>query len=597
MTSFRVHCLAAILLSLGAVPGLAQEYGELVEVNLVTVDIEARDAKGQLVTDLERGDFRVFEDGHRMEVTNFSPVARPATAIAAAPTADAAAPVTAPDAPGTTAEATSRIVVYVDNMHLHAGSRSRALSQVRGLLASELVAGEQVMVATEDGLGMTVRLPFSSDPAAVAAAFDQLATLATHAQEDDHTRAAAVQAVVVTQQQDIAFGIPCAPNIADAVKAFAESSRQDVRRTLSRLGYLVNSLAGLPGRKALLYVSDGIPLQPGQELFEVLYNLCGGGAATAGPWMPDELAGFDSTSIGPGAYRAQSAALDAASYDVTNDLRRLAAHASSNRVSFYTLQAAGLTNPASAEMSMSPEDRLLQAPSVAAIAAENPKASLVYLAHETGGRAIVDTNDFRRELGRLREDLASFYSLGYAPKHQGEGKEHRIEVKVDRPGVRLTYRRVYRDKPVLEQAVDHLLASLMHGFEDNPLGVTIEMLPTKPLANGHLLVTARLLVPLFKLATIARGDFHEAKLRVLVIAGAPGSETSGVRQVEVPLRVPHQQALTAFGKSYAYEVGLELTAGRHDVAFAVRDELGATTSFLRRRLQVTAPTAVPPSDR
>jgi len=84
------------------------------------------------------------------------------------------------------------------------------------------------------------------------------------------------------QREDIATGNPCAPNIADPVRGYAAQQRQEVRATLGRLGLLVNSLAGLPGRKALLYVSDGIPLQPGAELFEVLNQICGGGAATSG---------------------------------------------------------------------------------------------------------------------------------------------------------------------------------------------------------------------------------------------------------------------------------------------------------------------------
>jgi hypothetical protein len=300
---------------------------------------------------------------------------------------------------------------------------------------------------------------------------------------------------------------------------------------------------------------------------------------------------LDASVLGPGAYRAQSAALDAASYDLTNDLRRLAAHASANRVSLYTLQAAGLTTLASADASLGADSTLLQVPAVASLAYENVKAPLVLLAQETGGRAIVDTNDFRSELRRMRQNLGAFYSLGFTPDHHGDGKEHRIDVRVDRPGVRLSYRRNYRDKPPLEQTVDRMLAALVHGVEDNPLDVTVELQPVEPMANGHYKVTVRLLVPLFRLATITHDDFYEGKLRVLAISQDPGGNSSAVRQVEVPLRVPHLQALTAFGQKYAYEVGLEFIAGEHVVAFAVRDELGGNASFLRRKVDVRPPVA------
>ena len=85
-----------------------------------------------------------------------------------------------------------------------------------------------------------------------------------------------------TRREDIMLGTPCAPNIADPVHGYAAQQRQVVRTTLGRLGLLINSLGGLPGRKALLYVSDGIPQQPGADLFEVLNQMCGGGAATSG---------------------------------------------------------------------------------------------------------------------------------------------------------------------------------------------------------------------------------------------------------------------------------------------------------------------------
>ena len=35
---------------------------------------------------------------------------------------------------------------------------------------------------------------------------------------------------------------------------------------------LTDALAGLPGRKALLYVSDGLPMVPGEDLFHALQH-------------------------------------------------------------------------------------------------------------------------------------------------------------------------------------------------------------------------------------------------------------------------------------------------------------------------------------
>ncbi len=593
--------LFGLLLAAGAAP--AQDYGETLEVNVVTVDVEVRDAQGRPVTDLQRGDFQLFEDGRRVELTNFERVSRGAAPPAPSAAVVPAAPTTAATPTAQAADAKGHVVVYVDNIHLRPASRTRALRQVRDFLAQGL-AGERVLIAAQGKGGFSVRLPFSSDPAAVAAALDAVDELTAHGHEVELARVSAVQALVTIQKQNIIQGTPCAHNVLGPVEGFAESTRQNTRATLGQLAYLVNSLAGLPGRKALLYVSDGLPLQPGQELFEVLFQICAGGAATSGVGytsQPDSggergmpkpsEGGFGipmlDTTGDASTYQAQSAALDAARYDLTNDLRRLAAHASAHRVSLYTLQASGLSTLGS-DGPRSGDEGLLAIPAVVSMTAANVKDPLVYLAHETGGRAIIDTNDFTRDLARMREGLGTYYSLGYTPSHRGDGREHRTEVKVKRPGVRLAYRRNYRDKPVLEQAADRMLAALIHGYEDNPLGVAVEMLPPKPLDGGRQLVTARLLVPLFKLATITREHVYEGKLRVLVMIGEPGGGRSALRQLEVPLRVTEAEVLTAFGKSFAYDVGVELGKGEHLLALSVRDELGGTTSYLRRTVQVAA---------
>lgn len=70
--------------------------------------------------------------------------------------------------------------------------------------------------------------------------------------------------------------------------------------------------------------------------------------------------------------------------------------------------------------------------------------TLMRLAGETGGRAAVATNDFRRALGQVVRDTSAYYLLGYAPAGDGlDGRFHRIEVRVRRRGARVLARRGY----------------------------------------------------------------------------------------------------------------------------------------------------------
>lgn len=66
------------------------------------------------------------------------------------------------------------------------------------------------------------------------------------------------------------------------------------------------------------------------------------------------------------------------------------------------------------------------------------------LSAETGGRAIVNTNNPEEGLEQVFADASAYYLVGYSPSRQlADGKFHRINVRVKRSGVRVTARRGY----------------------------------------------------------------------------------------------------------------------------------------------------------
>jgi VWFA-related protein len=70
--------------------------------------------------------------------------------------------------------------------------------------------------------------------------------------------------------------------------------------------------------------------------------------------------------------------------------------------------------------------------------------AIARLSAETGGRAIVNTNTPGARLRQVFADASAYYLLGYSPSREAsDGKFHRIEVRVARPGVRVTARRGY----------------------------------------------------------------------------------------------------------------------------------------------------------
>ena len=170
------------------------------------------------------------------------------------------------------------------------------------------------------------------------------------------------------------------------------------------------------------------------------------------------------------------------------------------------------------------------------------------------------------------------------PPH-GDGLQHKVEVKVKGPGLRVRYRPSYRDKPAMEKAVDRTLTALLHGIEDNPLEVAVEMgEQTLDKATGTWAVPVRLKIPLYKLAIIHPQDegTFQGRLRLLVVTQDGKGGTSPVRQVEVPLTISRKEVLNALGQHYLYTLTLKMAKGEQRVAVAVRDEIATTTSYLSR---------------
>jgi VWFA-related protein len=588
-----------------------------VEVNVVNVDVRVTDAKGQPMRGLEKRDFELFEDGKRVEISNFAAVdgGIPTTPLLPAP--DAVTEPSSPAVPAAVAENAWNLIVYVDNFNIHAGNRTRTLQQLRSILVRLLAPGDRAMLVSYN-LGATVQLPFTADPAAIDAALAKMEGLAVYGDDIDRRRRQSFDEILTIQKASLSDPepLPCPLRIAKPAHDFAESRRDEVLRTLGALTLVVNSLSGVPGRKAVLYVSDGLPATPGEEVFQFLAELCGGGSGTGGIGhqqagmaledakqpgdpgyrpTPRELGAneLDPTTVydarlfaARGAYQAASQApIDASTYNVAKQLQALVAHANAQQVTLYTLQASGAERPAASDAEYGAGDRLAQFPSIDIAQRTSAQNSLSALASGTGGRAILNVNDLRRDLLRMREDFASYYSLGFVPEHK-EGGEHRLEVKLEHRGARLLYPQSYRYKTVFERAVDRTLAALVYGIEDNPLEIGLEVGEQTPEPDGSFDIPVRLRIPLAKVAVLRGDGVYEGSLRLLVAARGADGRMAPMRQVPVPIRIPHKEILTALGQLYVYTLTIQLPPGEQRVAVGVRDEVSANTSYLGRAVTV-----------
>ncbi len=553
----------------------ASLFGESVNVELVNVEVQVNDREQHPILDLGPGDFKVFEDGRPVEVSHFSVVrAKPAGGTATPGAQETPAPrsdvkTLHPDG--------ARLVVFVDDLHVGLGSRARFFASLAQTLQASLRPEDQVMVAVFDG-GIRIACPFTSDRHTLLKTLEALSSqgLSAGQLQAGLSRERALQDIRNVQSnrsrtKSSGFSGTCT-DVGWIARQYADQSHHQVLQTIQALTGFVSSLAGYDGRKALLYVSDGVPLIAGGEVFDYAMSMCDGRGARAGIEYAEDI-----TLLKEKAHQRWdpfSARMELLGLDTTDQWQGLASDANAHQVSFYTLQASGLrafqTRDIGSNVQMTQE--------TASFGTRNLQDSLSLISRETGGRAILNTNDFSQGLGEMLGDSRAYYLLAFEPTSPGDGKIHRIRVEIDRPGTRVHYRKSYRSKTTPQLVVDGLLTSLLYDHTENPLGVELKSVGETSGATGISNVRLQLRVPLSSLTLLPQGERKRGLFTVFLVGRDDAGKMTQVREKPVPIHVPSQGAQ----KDYVYEVEMPMHQGRHEVAVAVRDELAGTTSFLRR---------------
>src|SRR5205807_4681115 len=81
-------------------------------------------------------------------------------------------------------------------------------------------------------------------------------------------------------------------------------------------------------------------------------------------------------------------------------------------------------------------------------AAAGDRETMMEVAEQTGGRAFINTNDLAGAITRAIEDGSSYYTLAYSPDTKDDKPlYHRIEIRLNRPDAKLSYRRGYYSQP------------------------------------------------------------------------------------------------------------------------------------------------------
>ena len=552
-----IACLA-VLASPSPVSIAQETFTERVEVNVVNVEVFVTEKDGRYVDDLTASDFTVLLDGEPVAISNFYTVAghqrrvpEPAVLTAAAPASPPAAEVEAEteiEAP-IPPEQRLHLLVFIDNFNMVPSNRAQVLDELHDFLRQRTAAGDLAMLVSYNR-SLSVVQPFTSDVDLLDAGIEKIRVSDSNGlQERSREQLTARRMIAAISDPLIAGSVPA------YFESYVDETRANLLHTTRAIESVVRSMAGVPGRKALLYVSDGLPLRPGHRLNEYLGLDFPGSSFERRMRTKDENELFDSIIHQANAHQVTFYTLDARGAD--QSLTTVSA--------VYTGATAGYEQRAQRD----------------GIASQNLQAPLISMADGTGGTSFVNSAGFDTAMDTMAKDFEAYYSLGFQSLSPGDGKYHRIEVRVNRPGVKVRHRTGFLDKPGVEQVADKTLASLILGMDHNPLGIFLQFEPPKKQRGKRYLLPTLVHIPFRDLTLLPKGPNHVGQLRIFVAVQDEEGGVSPLQDIPFPVVIPTAKLEAARQRAAGFLTQLEMRPGQQVIAVGVFDELSGAESFVR----------------
>ena len=403
-------------------------------------------------------------------------------------------------------------------------------SVIAGILASaeNILASPGTSAATAQAIQSALTNPIPGimkDPlwAANAASQDASFTLGT----------------ALLTQADMVRGLRFATSLSNGMDA------------MDSLHELVRSEEKLPGRKVVLYLSDGLQFPVNRR----------------------------------------------------DAIDNLISHANRSGVSFYTIDTRGLntddpmmpalamqrrTSAESSAQKVDPVNGHFEDDDVALTAVASPQLAMRELAESTGGFAVTNTNEIELPMQHMMEDMRNHYELAYAPTSTNyDGHFRKIEVKISRPKTTVQTRTGYYAVPDLNgeplQPYELLALNAMNA-EPVPVAFPYQVSAMKfrPQENAVEYEVA-FEVPLAGIKAVSDKKTGELLVRAALVAFIHDSTGEIVRKVsrELVRKVPAADAALLQSDRILYAEPVALQPGHYVIDTAVTDEQTGRTSAKR----------------
>ena len=544
----------------------AETFAETVDVEVVNVEVFVTDRQGRPITGLGREDFELRLDGQPMPISYFYAAAGGRTVETAT---DFVAPSSTPSPPPAVARPPDqqlRIAVVVDNGHIKAGNRKRVFAQLRTFLDTRL-ADDVLVTVVSLNPELVVHCDLLRDRRAVAAILNQIERASDRPRTLESERRQILNQLSTTgriyNRADYTDGSgPDSSALVARIRAYAQSEFNRSQMTLRSLGRVVSTLAGVPGRKALLHISDGIANRPGEEMFAALVYRYGDG--TPAPQ------GLRSAGVDSDYFR------EIGRFDLIPQFRQLAQLANAARVSWYAIDAesdhAGDLRSAATRGGVATE---------ALDALEtNVREPAELTATLTGGRRLqVSARDL--DLAAIASDFDSYYSLGFTAPEESEDRPHRLKVKVRGKGIIVRHRDSWKPKSSDERSAEKTTAALLYHTVSNPLGIEVGLSAPERRDDGNFVLHAEISIPLANLLLVPRGDVSTTQLSFFVTTRDRHGQARRIQKLPFNASIPVDKLEEALKHSVRYALPMVVRPGDRQIALGVRDDFGRAASYVR----------------
>ena len=499
-----------------------------VTTELVLVNVVARDKNGNLVQDLKKEDFTLFEDGKKQNIStfDFENVEEQAAAGAAEATVSGIA------GPGTLLRAGKKappsldardrrlILLFFDFSAMDPEQIDRSVDAAKKFIQTKIHPADLIALVSL-ATNMRVDLDFTDDKTKLLAALS--AYSAGEGQGFDSGATGSSEGAAETSGSFTADDTDFNTFSAD--------------RKLLALQSLMQSLGKLPQKKSLVLFRNGITQSGGDNQSALRAATASAVKANVSIYSLD-IRGLQ--AFPPGG-EAQSASLHGQSaYSGTSVLNDLNSNAAS-------------------------------------------QDTLATLSSDTGGKAFFDSNDFSGVFSQVQKDSSIYYVLGFTSNNPlKDGRFRRLKVQVNRPDLKLDFRAGYyagRDFEHLnradrEQQLEDELATQLSRV-DVPLFAGSAFFRQD---DSHYYLSVSLVIPGSQIPFVTEKDKDSATIDIIGSALEGGKLPVGRLRDTVKLAVDSTRQVRR--KNVQYNTGFVLSPGIYHLKFVVREnQTGRIGSF------------------